>query len=287
VKREGLEELRLSWDGVGRRALVQTPDVLREGLPLVLVLHGQGASAEYTLVETRFGDLARHAGFLAVFPEALPVDPVKLPAFLQNPLRWNTGSMSGRFAGPKTDDTGFLAALLDELAERFPFDPQRVFCTGFSNGAAMTFRLAAELSERLAAVAPVSALCPVAAPRLARPMPTLFIIGAEDPVLPLDGGPVRTPWREQVVRPPVRDTLTRWATALGCDPSPRLLQDDDTMYRERYDAEAAGAALEVVFVKELGHHWPGGKGQWQPEWAGKWSDRVSATEMIWEFFAAV
>src|SRR5262249_47734669 len=75
----------------------------------------------------------------------------------------------------KIDDVAFLNSVLDDLAGRFPVDGRRVFATGFSNGASMTFRLAAERAERLAGVAPVSGFClvdgPPAAPRLPAALP--------------------------------------------------------------------------------------------------------------------
>jgi polyhydroxybutyrate depolymerase len=54
------------------------------------------------------------------------------------------------------DDVAFLDALLDDLAGAYRVDPRRVFATGMSNGAMMAYRLASELSERIAAVAPVA-----------------------------------------------------------------------------------------------------------------------------------
>ena len=72
----------------------------------------------------------------------------------------------------------------DDIAHRTPADPGRVYVTGFSNGASMTFRFAAERSTRLAAIAPVAGPCRLRAPRLERAVPTLFLVGAADPLVP-------------------------------------------------------------------------------------------------------
>ena len=154
-------------------------------------------------------------------PEALPLDPSRPPAFLNNPLFWSDGSPHAVSAPRAVDDVAFLAAVLDDLARRFPADPRRVCVTGFSNGAGMTFRLAAERAERIAAIAPVSGYCWLDAPRPARPVPTLYLVGMQDPLVPLAGGTVSTLWGWSEERPPVRDTLERWrkcwaAVRRGC-----------------------------------------------------------------------
>ena len=68
-----------------------------------------------------------------------------------------------------------------------------VFMTGFSNGAAMTFRFAAERPDDVAAIAAVSGYCPHVGP-MSRPVPTHFLIGSDDPLVPITGGEVVSPW---------------------------------------------------------------------------------------------
>ena len=53
------------------------------------------------------------------------------------------------------DDVAFTRAILDDLETVARVDPRRVFATGMSNGAMMAYRVAAELSDRIAAIAPV------------------------------------------------------------------------------------------------------------------------------------
>jgi polyhydroxybutyrate depolymerase len=84
-----------------------------------------------------------------------------------------------------------------------------------------------------------------------------------------------------VRRPPVSDTLERWAGALGCNPVPRTESDSDGIHVDSYPGPVR---FEVVTIDGLGHHWPGGKGLFNPRIAGPPSDRVNATERIWDFF---
>jgi polyhydroxybutyrate depolymerase len=191
-------------------------------LPIVVFLHGAGATARWALGETGWDSTADREGFLVVLPEATRPDPSRPPRFLANPPRWNDGCGHG---ADLPDDVAFLSAVLDDVEAHHAVDRRRVYVTGFSNGAAMTFRLAAELAPRLAAIAPVAGHCCLPDPRPEHPVATLYLIGAEDPLIPLDGGVVRTPWGHTDVKPAVRDTLRKWGRALG-------LSLDATVLRE-------------------------------------------------------
>lgn len=96
-------------------------------------------------------------------------------------------------ASPQIPDaaTGFdpvqLDALLDELLERLPVDPDRVYLTGLSLGGEWTYAWAALRPERFAAIAPVAGnWTPEVACRLAN-VPVWAFHGANDDVVPLAG----------------------------------------------------------------------------------------------------
>jgi len=270
-----------------RRSILVLPDgqAGQTALPLVLVLHGTGGTAAWTLEETRWHETAAQAGFLLLVPEGSRANLSQPPGFLSNPLVWNDGQSRPGLGRPDSDDVAVIDELLDEVLARFPVDGRRLFVTGFSNGAAMTFRLGAELSHRFAALAPVAGHCFLPDPRPAVGLPTLYLIGTADPLLPLDGGEVTLPWGgEKVRKPPVRQTLERWAHALGCPPEPRTLSDQDGVRVLSYGPGRDGAELRVHFIDGLGHHWPGGRGGVSRRLAGMPSDRVNANEVIWRFF---
>lgn len=254
----------------------------RTGAPLVIFLTGTGGTAAWADHETGWSELARHEGFALAVPESLPPDLTKPPAFLTNPQRWNDGAPA-LFSPPPVDDVRFLTAVMDDAVVRCGIDARRVFVTGFSNGAGMTFRIAAEAAHRVAAIAPVAGYCWVNDPRPTRPVPTLYMVGTHDLLIPLRGGEVRQPWHNRLVRrPPVNDTLERWARATGCAPVPVLRSDDPTVRVEQYPGPVV---FEAVTIEGLGHHWPGGRGQLNPRIAGPPSNAVNATEMIWDFFS--
>lgn len=246
------------------------------GAPLVVFLTGTGGTAAWADRETGWSALAARAGFALAVPEALPPDPAAPPSFLRNPPRWNDGSPP-LFDAPPADDVAFLEAVLDRCGAA------RALVTGFSNGAGMAFRFAAERATRVAAVAPVAGHFWARAANPARPVPTLFVIGTEDRLVPLRGGDAPSPWLNRLVRrPPVADTLERWAAALGCSPVPELLRAGPVR-AERYPGPVR---FEALTVEGLGHHWPGGRAQLNPRLAGPPGAALNATEAIWEFFAA-
>jgi polyhydroxybutyrate depolymerase len=256
----------------------------RSALPVVMVLHGAGGTPEWALDETGWAATADRHGFLVVLPEGTRRAPDELANFLRNPPVWNDGSPRAALGQPGVDDVAFLGAVLDDVAARHRTDG-RVCLTGFSNGAGMAFRFAAERPERLTALAPVAGYCWVQGPAPVRPVPTLYLIGDRDPLVPLAGGEVTVPWGGPPEhRPPVADTLARWARLLGLFPDATPVSDQDGVRVERYGQGEDGAVLEAWTVEGLGHHWPGGKGQLSRRLAGPPSRRVRANEVIWDFF---
>jgi polyhydroxybutyrate depolymerase len=105
---------------------------------------------------TEMSDKSEEAGFLAVFPNAIRPFPSKLVNFRPNPQVWNDGSGRGYSGKRDVDDVGFIDTMIDDLSIWFSVDPQRIYVTGFSNGASMSFRLGVELSESIAGIAPVA-----------------------------------------------------------------------------------------------------------------------------------
>src|SRR5262245_49254155 len=165
-------------EGFRRSFLLHVPP--RTGpVPLVMI-HGAGGSADFAAEETGWSQLADPEGFAVAYPEGLPARGDRTAKFLTNPQEWNDGSGRGG-----QDDVGFLVAVLDNLAEFI--DRRRVYVTGFSNGAGMAFRLAAEWADRVAAVAPVAGHCWVTYPKPSRAVPSFFLVGDADPFIPLEG----------------------------------------------------------------------------------------------------
>jgi polyhydroxybutyrate depolymerase len=246
-----------------------------------MFLHGTGATAKWANDESGLSLLAEREGFTLVLPEGLRPDPEAPPKFLTNPQRWNDGAEVSPVGRAAVDDVRFLAAVIDDVQGRTRVDDRRVYVTGFSNGAAMTFRLATELAGRIAAIAPVAGYCWIDDPRPVRPIPTLFMIGSLDPLVPIRGGDVRSPWRHRYVRrPPLVDTLDRWARAIRCEVPSRMESDTGPV---RTDIYPGPVPFRVMTVDGLGHHWPGGKGGLNHRIAGPPLASIDGSAVVWEF----
>jgi polyhydroxybutyrate depolymerase len=251
--------------------------------PLVVMLHGTGGSAEFAAEETRWAEFADEHDILVAFPDGLPLDPDRPPSFLSNPKRWNDGSTRpGDPFHSDPDDVTFLQEVIHDAVAHGPADPKRVYLTGFSNGASMAFRFAAERPHMLAAVAPLAGYCHITPAAVVPPVPTLYIVGDQDKLIPLYGGPVRIPWgNREVIRPTVDESLAKWAAGLGCATTPELVTEADGVREERF---AGPVDFTKVVVGGLGHHWPGGKAMFNPRIAGPPSDVLNGCRRVWEFF---
>ena len=277
-----VDTITLQHDGHARTARLAVPPS-GSCSALVVMLHGTGGNARYAAEETRWHEYAGPRQVAVLYPDGLPVDPANPPKFLTNPQRWNDGSaVPGEPFYSRVDDVGFLAALVEHVRASLNIDRGRVLLSGFSNGAGMTFRIAAERPELFAAIAPVAGYCAVAPMCGSVPTPTLYISGDADLLIPLHGGPVQLPWGNRVVqRTSVAERLGPWAVALGCDGKRTRIEEEPGVIATTYTGPVPFVHLTVA---GLGHHWPGGRGAFNPRIAGPLSHRLDGCARVWRFF---
>ena len=286
----GTQSFALTVKGVARTYLLHVPPAYdpARAWPVVVMFHGGGGNAREALRDTGWAEKADAEGFLAVFPEGTPPDPAKPARFRGNPQTWNDGSKRANLGAAQREvaDVEFVAALLADVASRCRVDARRVYATGFSNGASMSFRVARELARQFAAVAPVAGGDWMTERAPERPVPLLYITGTADPLNPIDGGPIRIGLRELGSKPPARGMIAAWAKMAGCAADPRTIYDHDGAKGVAY--AAPGDTNRVVFytIEGHGHHWPGRKSSLPEFIAGKNTARLDATGVIWEFFEA-
>ncbi len=280
--------LKIKSGGLERSAQIHVPQSYKPGTkpPLVLLFHGGGGSAASALANDGWAAKADQEGFLVAAPEGLGIRPGAPPNFRTNPAIWNSGQYPPRSPIAAIDDIAFVRQLLDELKAKLPYDEGRVFSTGHSNGGGMTFRVAAELSERIAAVGMVAGRMAVDRPNLKKPMPTLYIVGTKDPLMPLAGGEIKSPWAGSWTNRPVAAQLEQWATAMGCAQEPKPVSDQNQVRKLEYPSKTNGPVLTVLYLEGHGHHWPGAKRTLPERLIGPIVSQVDATSLIREFFKA-
>ncbi|HAV33942.1 MAG TPA: hypothetical protein DCX79_18240 [Planctomycetaceae bacterium] len=255
---------------------------------MVIMLHGFGGTALNAARETGWSEKADREGFIIVYPEATRPDRTGPANFRRNPQAWNDGS--GRFhaAAEGVDDVAFIGALIDRIGESCRIDAGRIFVTGFSSGASMAFRLGAELSQRITAIAPVSGTCWTGQLESAKAVPLCYITGTADSLNPLEGGYPQLAFggREQggAEKPAVQTFIDRWGSVLGCAAQPVLDETVDGVRRRQYGSDRGPCNVVFVTVEDLGHHWPGGERQVAEFLVGRHNRKLKATDEIWNFF---
>ncbi len=271
----------LEVGGLTRSYLLHVPPALPAGpVPLVLVFHGGGGTGPGVERLTRFSELADRERLLVAYPEGVG-------------RNWYDGrdfTGGSRAHRERIDDVGFVAAMLDTIARTHPVDPRRIYATGISNGAVFSHYLAAHLSPRIAAIAPVVggiADPPDAWLKPERPVSVLILQGTTDPLVPYQGGAVAF-GRGRIIG--TEDAARRWArlNAAGPDPRSTVLRapgkDHCGGLRLTYAGGRDGSEVVLVRLEGGGHTWPGG-GQYLPEGViGRVCRDFSATAVIWEFF---
>jgi polyhydroxybutyrate depolymerase len=265
-----------------RRFLIFTPEGANEDhpRPVVFFFHGAGGSADQAASTYGWVEKARKEHFFVVFPEGLGARPDAPPSFLLNPRIWR----DERGTLPSVvSDVDFFSTLLDKLEAVLPIDARRVFVTGFSNGAAMTFTLGGHFSSRIAAIAPVASQSFAAIDALARPLPVYYVVGTADPLIPYAGG-TTVLWGQARYTPPVQQSVERWAQLDGCPPTPETLSDENGVRVLRYGPGRGDSEVVFTVVAGNGHHWPASQEPLPRFISGPVLDPFSATDRIWDFF---
>ncbi len=253
-------------------------------LPIVIMFHGGGGTARNAIWQTEWAKKADQEHFLAVFPEGTPHDPSRPASFRRNPQTWNDGSERIGAAARHVADVAFVAAMLNDLKERFTIDARRIYVTGFSNGASMSFRVARELSQVIAAMAPVAGADWLGDTPPGRAVPLLYITGTADPQNPFEGGEVRIGATSYGQKASTQDMIANWVTIHGCSDEPRVVYEQEGETGKAYCRHNGVDTMVVYTIVGHGHHWPGGRSALPERVAGKNVATLNATDVIWDFF---
>jgi polyhydroxybutyrate depolymerase len=276
----------LAREGRGRTFIVHVPPAAAEGkpLPVLLAFHGGGGNATGFQKYAGLDRIADREGVIVVYPDGAGVG--------RRLLTWNAGAdCCGYASKTHSDDVGFALAILKKLAHELPLDPARVYATGHSNGAMMAYRMAAEASDRLAAVGAVAGMMGRVTP--VRPVPVLHIHSIDDPRALYRGG-LGPPFPGTDVRTShasVEGGLARWVIVNRCAIEPRVAESRsldvgehvhlaDLLVFEPCETEAVVAHWRLTGT---GHGWPGHTSPLPERIMGPDTTVIDAAEEIWKF----
>jgi polyhydroxybutyrate depolymerase len=233
-------------------------------MPFVINFHGYTSNGAQQAGLTGMSTKADSANFVVAYPEGTG-----------NPTGFNAGSCCGNAASNMVDDIGFTKAIITTAGDKLCLDAKRVFVTGFSNGGFMAHRIACELADRVAAIAPVSGVLgiPDDECKPARSISVMDFHGQMDNTVPYDGS-MQNGW------PSAPDTFMGWAMRDQCsDGAPAITYMKSDVSCATYSHCAAGAAVTLCTISDGGHAWPGSSFPLPGT-----TQNINATDAIWTFF---
>jgi polyhydroxybutyrate depolymerase len=273
-------------DRMDRRAEIYVPPGILSDrpVPLIVTYHGGGGNPKSMMKLSGLNAKADQAGFIVAYPYG--TGPLR-----NRLLSFNGGNCCGSALRNQVDDIKFTRLLLDELASTLPIDPQRIYATGISNGAIMAYRVASELSDRFAAIAPVAGPMGTAVCNPSQPVSVIHIHGTADRHAPFGGGlgvgfhgfgGTNNFYS-------VQHSLQNWIQANGCQTTPTVTQmpdldpsDGTTVRMLRYSGGRRQTEVCLVEISNGGHTWPGMPSPMKS--FGVSSADISATDLMVDFF---
>lgn len=256
------QSFTFNYQGTERSYVLHLPAGYDQSLqyPLVFNFHGLTQTGAQQQTTSGMDAVADEAGFIVVYPDGLNKS-------------WNAG-----INNEDVDDVGFINALLDHLIATYSVDDRKVYSTGFSMGGYFSYRLACELSHRIAAIAPVSGLLATTVASTCNPsrdIPVLHFHGTNDQVVSYEG----------TYSLSVEETLAYWRQNNECTSEAEITlypdlntTDGSTVELIAYKACTSGSEVSHFKIHNEGHTWPG---------SSSWGSNrdIIASREIWSFFS--
>lgn len=266
-------------DGRVRTYRLYHPAGVGANAPLVVALHGGFGLGINTEEHTHWDPVAERGKFVAAFPDGAH--------------GWNWGGCCGNGQRPGTtspiDDVKFLSLMVKKIEATDHINPSRVYFTGFSAGANMTWRMACQAKIPIAAIAPVAGTIdtPCGHPQ---PLSVLSINGTKDTQIPIAGGKSTGPFVRDIL-PSMKHNLDTWRALDNCGPANVKTWPPLTVTT---NACPQGRAIEWMVIDGAGHQWPGSDPPTAIDIAlirsyrsnlAMPSHAINATETVWTFFS--
>tara|TARA_B100000212_G_scaffold84471_1_gene61370 strand:- start:1572 stop:2828 length:1257 start_codon:yes stop_codon:yes gene_type:complete len=257
-------------DNLEREFYVVFPEsfTLEKTYPLIISLHGGGDYADANMEYTGFKEINDQNDLVLIFPQGTVAQD-------KGDTGWFAG---GDCSELEVCDISFIEKLIDFSIEELAIDSDRIYVSGFSNGAFMAYTTACFLSNKVAAVAPVSgSLSPEdyesCAPE--RPLPIIHLHGLDDSAIPVQGSDYVTP---------LQLVSNYWSSFNLCSESIIIDGDDSngdgySWYSEISTNCQEGVSLNFTYLENFGHSWPTSESN-----KGGGAD-IEGASFIWEFLS--
>lgn len=280
AKDSGMHDETVNVNGKTREYIIHLPAgyTNQKKYPVVLSFHGGGGNAKNHAYFTEGNKYADKYGYIIVYPQGTPAG--LLPAM----KTWNSGyNCCGKAHKINSDDTSFTEAIIEDISKKYSVDQKRIYATGMSNGGMMSYKLACQLSDKIAAIAPVAGTLNLHSCNPTRPVPVLHFHGTEDKNCRFEGGVgVKSICRANFKSVPY--SIEMMKNANMCTDHKEITYQSGDATCMRYTGCKDVADVVLCKIKGMGHVWPGGKGRLRKGLLGNNTRDINANDFMWDFF---
>ena len=179
-------DLQIPFEGRSREFIVSVPtrQPPQGGYPLVFMLHGSGGDKDVFYNFKGWKELGQQENFVTVFPSALRWCSIEdgnnrlITRFVCGHL---LDSICPAEIPRLVNDVAFLKKLVTLIKDTLPINNNKVFISGFSNGSAMTHKMAMDAGDVFSGAGCMSApLFPLDSVAPVRRIPIWFMVGSKD-----------------------------------------------------------------------------------------------------------
>lgn len=280
-------DFSLKHGGLERNYKVHIPPNYEKSVKtaVVIYIHGGGGSSAGSKNDGIFTYSDKY-GFILLSPAGTGVLKNKLFVWNLGPylINGNIENYSNYATEHNVDDIGFLSKMIDDAKNNFNIDENRIFVTGISQGGTMSYRLACELSDKIAAIAPVA---PPIVPMNCSPsrlVSIMHIHGTADPCAPFNGGASENCLgSEKELFQSVQEMINRWLNINNCLHESSIAYQKGSATCISYGKCEENSEIELCTVEGMGHTYPNGWQYLPVKRIGPVSHDISF-DQIWEFF---
>lgn len=171
--------------GGDRPADLRIPAAFTEGkqYPLVVVLHGYGINGFTQIAEFGAQRLLDENKVLMIAPDGTTDS--------MGHQFWNADPACCDMDGKNPDDVGYLGGLVDDIVADWPIDTKQIYFIGHSNGAWMSYRMACDRADLMAAIGTLAGNAALDASKCnpSKPVSVLHMHGTADDLVPYAASP--------------------------------------------------------------------------------------------------
>ena len=258
--RTGMQKCDLKHDSLDRYYFIYRPANLNTDIsvPVLFALHGYGSSALSHLTYTNYFSLADANNFIVIYPQGTTTDTLS--------SHWNVGGWTSKST---RKDIEFIDTVIDLIKDKIQIDQTRIYSSGMSNGGYMSYSLACNLGNKIAAIASVTgSMTPDNFDNCSpsNPISVLQIHGLQDLVVPYIGSSGSKS---------IPDVIDFWVNHNACNTEPNRLIKYSNLALVNYDTYENclnNTNVKLILHPEMGHTWPFTS-----------THNVSASNEIWNF----